>query len=384
MIIRELTNRGIGGRAILCLCLAVLFTAIAVCFWTPAGPAQAGPLSKNANLSSLGISTGSLSPAFATNTTAYTASSNNPVANVLPTAEESHATITVNGAPVNSVSWSPGVPLNPGPNTITIQVTAQDGATTKTYTITVTGPAAPPASSDANLSSLDLTTGSLSPAFAPGKISYTQNADNATASTKVRPITKESHATITVNGTLVTSGNWSDIPLSVGDNTISVAVTAQDGVTTRTYSIIVTRQAAAQPPVQAGQTVLRYYIGGSDYYVNDQIKSMDIAPIIKDDRTLLPIRYVAEPLGASVDWNPAGQKVTVTMNGKTIELWIDKNTARVNGIDKSIDPNSPNVAAIVVPPGRTMLPLRFIVENLGCLVDWNQTLQEVKVTYSKP
>jgi titin len=56
----------------------------------------------------------------------------------------------------------------------------------------------------------------------------------------------------------------------------------------------------------------------------------------------------------------------------------------VNGIGTPIDPQNPNVAPIIVPPGRTMLPLRFIAESLGCQVDWNQALQEVTVTYPKP
>lgn len=142
-----------------------------------------------------------------------------------------------------------------------------------------------------------------------------------------------------------------------------------------------TTEETPQNPQNPAQTVMRYYIGSLDYFVNDQAQSMDTAPIIKDGRTLLPIRYVATPLGAAVDWNAAEQKVTITMNGKIIELWINGSTARVNGVNTPIDPNNPNVTPIIVPPGRTMLPLRFIAENLGCQVDWNQALQEVKVTY---
>ena len=108
---------------------------------------------------------------------------------------------------------------------------------------------------------------------------------------------------------------------------------------------------------------------------------MDVAPIIREGRTLLPIRYVAEALGAEVGWNGKEQKVTITFKGTTIELWIGKNTARVNGEYKLIDPTNPNVRPIVIPPGRTMLPIRFIAENLGCKVDWDPKLREVKITY---
>ncbi len=69
----------------------------------------------------------------------------------------------------------------------------------------------------------------------------------------------------------------------------------------------------------------------------------------------------------------------------SLKLYTKENggTARVNGVNTPIDSSNPNVAPIIVPPGRTMLPLRYIAENLGCQVDWNQALQEVKAAYPK-
>ncbi len=136
--------------------------------------------------------------------------------------------------------------------------------------------------------------------------------------------------------------------------------------------------------VKKQSIIIRLYIDKTTYYVNDEMKTMDVAPIIKESRTLLPIRYVAEALGADVAWDPAERKVTITFKGTTIELWIDKNTARVNGEYKLIDASNPKVAPIIIPPGRTMLPIRFIAENLGCKVDWDPNLREVKITYPAP
>lgn len=127
--------------------------------------------------------------------------------------------------------------------------------------------------------------------------------------------------------------------------------------------------------------ILRFYIGKTTYYQNDELKTMDVAPMILEGRTLLPIRYVAEALGASVLWDAKEQKVTISLKGKVLELWIGKNTAKVNDEFKLIDPSNPNVKPITIPPGRTMLPIRFIAENLGCKVDWNPDLKEVKITY---
>ncbi|OPX85469.1 MAG: Exoglucanase B precursor [Pelotomaculum sp. PtaB.Bin104] len=132
------------------------------------------------------------------------------------------------------------------------------------------------------------------------------------------------------------------------------------------------------------EVVIKFYIGKSYYYVNDQRRTMDIAPELRESRTVLPIRYVAEALGASVAWKGSEEKVTISLKNQVIELWIGWNTARVNGQYKLIDSTNPKVAPFVLPPGRTMLPLRFIAETLGAEVDWNQSNQEVTVTYPAP
>jgi PKD repeat protein len=134
------------------------------------------------------------------------------------------------------------------------------------------------------------------------------------------------------------------------------------------------------PTPPESKIIIRLYIGKTTYYVNDEIKTMDTSPIILEGRTLLPIRYVAEALGANVGWDGTEKKVTITFKDKFIELWIGNNTARVNGEYKYIDPSNLNVKPIIIS-GRTMLPIRFIAENLGCKVDWDPNLKEVKITY---
>jgi titin len=110
---------------------------------------------------------------------------------------------------------------------------------------------------------------------------------------------------------------------------------------------------------------------------------MDAAPIIRESRTLLPIRYVADPLGAQVLWNATEGKVTIKTEAKTFELWINNNTAKINESTVKIDSKNANVTPIIIPPGRTMLPLRFIADNLDCDVIWNATDKSITVTYPK-
>lgn len=148
-----------------------------------------------------------------------------------------------------------------------------------------------------------------------------------------------------------------------------------------------TGQPKTEPPKinpPSVSTVLRFYINETQYYINDTPAAMDASPVITNSRTLLPVRYVATPLAADVKWDSTTKKVTISHKGTIIELWINKNTAHVNGVDKPIDPDNSTVTPVIMPPGRTMLPLRFIAENLGCLIEWDKIKKEVKVTYPKP
>ena len=98
------------------------------------------------------------------------------------------------------------------------------------------------ASSDADLSGLTLSAGTLDPAFARDSLSYTATVANSITSLTVTPTSNHNGATITVNGTSVSSGSASSaISLSVGENTITIVVTAEDGTTTKTYTVTVER-----------------------------------------------------------------------------------------------------------------------------------------------
>ena len=97
----------------------------------------------------------------------------------------------------------------------------------------------------------------------------------------------------------------------------------------------------------------------------------DVAPIIKNSRTMLPIRIVAENLGASVSWNNSLRKVTIEKSGTYIEIFIDSAYAKVNGNVVILD------SPAFIQNDRTYLPVRFIAENLGAEVIWNDYSRDV-------
>ena len=107
--------------------------------------------------------------------------------------------------------------------------------------------------------------------------------------------------------------------------------------------------------------------------VNGEYVVNDVAPVLKAARTMLPIRLIAEALGADVAWDAAEQKVTITKEELAMEIYIDQPFATVNGEPVQLD------ASAFIENGRTYLPLRFIAENLGADVTWDAQAQKVTV-----
>ena len=129
--------------------------------------------------------------------------------------------------------------------------------------------------------------------------------------------------------------------------------------------------------------VLTFTIGSTNGTRNGTPVTLDAAPVIQNGRTLLPVRYVAEPLGATVTWTAGTRTVTIQRAGLTLALVVGRATAVVNGGNIRIDPADARVVPIILQ-GRTMLPARFVAEQLGCAVNYDTTTRVVTITYPKP
>ncbi len=279
-------------------------------------------VSTNADLSGLTPSSGSLSPGFASGTTSYTASVSNATSSitVTPTTADSASTVTVNGVSVTSGAASGAIALNVGANTVTVVVTAEDGTTTKTYTVTVTRAL----SSNADLSGLTPSSGSLSPGFAAGTTSYTASVSNATSSITLTPTTADSTATVTVNGVAVTSGAASGaIALTVGANTVTVLVTAADGTTTKSYTVTVTRAASSNADLagltpSSGSLSPAFAAGTTSYTasVSNATSSITITPTVADSTATVTVN------GAAVSSGAASGAIALTVGANTVTVVV--------------------------------------------------------------
>lgn len=131
--------------------------------------------------------------------------------------------------------------------------------------------------------------------------------------------------------------------------------------------------------VQPRQTILVLHVGSKQMLVDGKSVTIDVAPQIVEGRTLLPIKWVAEPLGADVAWDATDRKVTVSLGSTTLELWIGKGEALVNGRSVAIDPQNAKVVPLIVS-SRTMLPIRFVAEELGADVQWDPVARSITIT----
>jgi N-acetylmuramoyl-L-alanine amidase len=101
--------------------------------------------------------------------------------------------------------------------------------------------------------------------------------------------------------------------------------------------------------------------------------ALDVAPVIENDRTLVPVRAALEALGATLEFDEAANTVIGKKDGAEFTLKIDSVNATVNGQPKILD-----VPAKIIND-RTMVPIRFVAENFGANVTWDDANNAVLV-----
>ncbi|WP_334077057.1 family 10 glycosylhydrolase [Paenibacillus sanfengchensis] len=110
--------------------------------------------------------------------------------------------------------------------------------------------------------------------------------------------------------------------------------------------------------------------------MDGEILPSDSAPYVKPivNVTMVPLRVISEEMGAGIDWSSATRSATIEKDGSTLVLKMGNKTAEVNGT------NVPLEVSVESRNSRTMVPLRFVGEQLGLTVDWDPTSRIITLT----
>ena len=118
-----------------------------------------------------------------------------------------------------------------------------------------------------------------------------------------------------------------------------------------------------------GLIAMTLQIGNTDVKFNNGDKKLDAPPLISQNRTLVPLRFISESLGANVSWENTTKNVTVELDGKKLNMQIGK---EIEG----------SGAAPIISNNRTLVPIRYISEQLGANVLWVPSTQTISIAGS--
>lgn len=152
---------------------------------------------------------------------------------------------------------------------------------------------------------------------------------------------------------------------------INVVATSTESGLSATKSIIVVYNPKPK------EIIMKLAIDSTQAFIDENITNLDSPPYVDQstNRTLVPLRFIAEAFGAEVSWDNFTRTATVKLNEKEIKIQIGNNSASVNGNFVSLDQPP------VIQNNRTMVPIRFIAENLGAKVDWDPATKTITITY---
>jgi hypothetical protein len=153
-------------------------------------------------------------------------------------------------------------------------------------------------------------------------------------------------------GETITGGNTSGLPTGTKKNILLMQIESPDMTVNNVKQIV--------DPVN-GQP--------------KEYRDPKTTPIIRNNRTFVPIRAIIEAMGGTVGWEDATRKITLNANGHKVEMWLDKKDLFVDGVSKEMD------VALFAAFNRTMVPVRFAAENVGCAVEWINSDKTIVVVY---
>lgn len=179
---------------------------------------------------------------------------------------------------------------------------------------------------------------------------------------------------VTVSGIKLTV----DRTVPVGDLSLAITGTAIDRVSEDNEDAVVKAVVGkVVTPAPEDKTYVAVFVIGQASYTLDGVSvTMDVAPYIKDSRTFMPIRYVANALGiadANILWDGVNQTVTLMKGDKVVQVKIGSNVLLINGAAITMD------VAPEISNGRTCLPIALIANAFGATASWDAATQTVTI-----
>ncbi|SMP68443.1 stalk domain-containing protein [Anoxynatronum buryatiense] len=190
--------------------------------------------------------------------------------------------------------------------------------------------------------------------------------------------------------TLSKDGVISGTPTKAGTYQYTISVTDRNGSVSRhSFTLVIGEDDAesdAEDAEESNQETsegeetpkkkILLTIGKQDITIGNEIHQLDAMPFIdgETNRTLVPLKFISEALGATVTWLPETRQVLITEGDTEILLTIGSKEVLVNGEMILID-TEPRI----IPPGRTFVPLRVIGELLGATVVYDEVTREISI-----
>jgi hypothetical protein len=193
-----------------------------------------------------------------------------------------------------------------------------------------------------------------------------------------------------VDGTIVAPGASSITagvifdPATAGAKQATLNISSDDPYTP-VYQVALTGNAlpavsqtqSSQAPV-ASPGIAVFKIGQASFTVNGTVYNIEVAPYIKDDRTFLPLRYLANALGmpdSNILYDPANRSVTIIRGDLTVQFTIGSTVMLVNGASTTMD------AVPEIDAGRTCLPVAWLARAFDVNIAWEATARTVTITF---
>jgi hypothetical protein len=165
------------------------------------------------------------------------------------------------------------------------------------------------------------------------------------------------------------------VPLKRFTNKIEVVATNRIGMKTTKVLTIIRRN-----PI-----ILELWINQLEAVIDGKKTAMDVAPLLRYNRTFVPLRFISESLGATVDWDSQNQKITIHYGPITLTMWLT--SSKVEKVTETDQDKKVETFILESPPfihkGRTVVPLRFTTESFGAEASWDGKTQKITIILKK-